>query len=69
MQNIPLIVRQMQHHRNGTDTTTRVVTFSSRYVALYRLKHFAKVSIVAAATIIALLYAAMLVVGVPTINM
>lgn len=73
MQNVHPISRQMHHIRTHTtthtDTSTRIVTFSQRHVALYRLKHFAKVSIVAAATIIALLYAAMLVVGVPTINM
>lgn len=69
MQNVHPISRQMTLIRSNTDTSTRIVTFKPRHVALYRLKHFAKVSIVAAATIIALLYTAMLVVGVPTINM
>jgi hypothetical protein len=69
MQNAHPIWRQMNHMRTSTDTTTRIVAFSPRHVALYHLKHFAKVCIVAAATIIALLYTAMLVVGVPTINL
>ncbi|MFN5060055.1 MAG: hypothetical protein ACK5GU_09070 [Chloroflexota bacterium] len=69
MQNAHQISRHMHQMHTSTDTTTRVVTFSPRHVALYHLKHFAKVSIVAAATIVALLYTAVLVIGVPTVNM
>jgi hypothetical protein len=69
MQNAHPIWRQMNNLRTSTDTTTRVVALSPRHVALYHLKRFAKVSVVAATAIIALLYAAMLIVGVPTINL
>jgi hypothetical protein len=69
MQNVQQISHHMHHVHTSTDTTTRVVTFNPRHVALYHLKRFAKVSIVAATTIIALLYTAVLIVGVPTINM
>lgn len=69
MQSVHPISRQMHRVQTSTDTTTRIVTLSPRLTERYHFKHFAKVSIVAAAMIVALLYTAMLIVGVPTINM
>jgi hypothetical protein len=69
MQHTHQISRYLHQMRTSTDATTRIVAFSPRHIALYHLKHFAKVSIVVAATIVALLYTVVLVIGVPTVNM
>jgi hypothetical protein len=57
------------HHIHTDSDTTRIVAVNQRHIALYHLKQFVKVSIVVAATIISLLYTAILMIGVPAINM
>jgi hypothetical protein len=69
MQHAHQISRYLNQMRTSTDATTRIVAFSPRHIALYHLKRFAKVSIVVAATIVALLYTVVLVIGIPTVNM
>ncbi|MFZ9857599.1 MAG: hypothetical protein ACO3F2_04605 [Roseiflexaceae bacterium] len=67
MQNAHLVSHHMHHIH--TDTTTRIVSLSPRHVAIYHLKYFAKLSIATAATITMLLYVAVLMVGIPAINL
>lgn len=69
MQNVHPVSRTIHHVRTSTDITTQVVTINPRHVALHHLTRFAKLSIVVAATIIAVLYTVTLIIGLPILSL
>ncbi len=66
MQNIHSVSHAM-HQISAHSDMTRVVTITPRHIALYHLKHFAKMSMLVAATIIVILYTIAMILDVPTV--
>ncbi len=64
MQNVHPASRGMHPTQTTIETTTQIVTLHPRRIALHHLKRFAKLSLMVATTITAILYALALVVGV-----
>lgn len=60
-------VQPASHAHTTIDGTTQIVTLHPRRIALYHLTRFAKVCIMVAATITAILYMIAIMVGVPSI--